>query len=126
MNMEKVKDVAEDLQQLTADELVAVIGCLLLTCGSATTTSIVYAFSNALTIPDEARMKATPHLYLQECGEHKIRVLRVLREHLKLPLKEVKALAGAAPCLIKAELTPTQREILYRELVAVGAIVKAC
>jgi len=59
---------------------------------------------------------------LEHCGANKIAVIKVIREHTGLGLKEAKELADSAPCAI--EPRKPSRTSLRDDLVAAGARVR--
>jgi ribosomal protein L7/L12 len=64
-------------------------------------------------------------VWLLACGPQKISVIKAIREMTYLGLKEAKDIADWAPHPIRANLTPTDAEILMRKIREAGATVEA-
>jgi large subunit ribosomal protein L7/L12 len=62
-------------------------------------------------------------LGLDACGPNKIHVIRVIREHMGLGLKEAKELSDSAPCTLAEGLDAVRFQEFHDELVAAGARV---
>jgi ribosomal protein L7/L12 len=60
-------------------------------------------------------------LRLDDCGPSLIWVIKVLREHTGLGLKEAKDLAEAAPCVVAQWSDPFRMQRFHADLVAAGA-----
>jgi large subunit ribosomal protein L7/L12 len=60
-------------------------------------------------------------LRLDECGPHKISVIKVIREHTGLGLKEAKDLCEAAPCELAQWSEPLRMERFHADLLRAGA-----
>ncbi len=68
-------------------------------------------------------MEVSPgHVLLEHCGDNIIAVIKVIREHTGLGLREAKDLAQSAPCTIEPRL-PRPRS-LREELLLAGARVR--
>ena len=63
-------------------------------------------------------------LFLEDCGPNKIGIIKVLRENLKLGLREAKELSDRAPCVVGEALDPTQRDALRLALIKAQARVR--
>lgn len=66
----------------------------------------------------------TAGVFLEQCGPNKISVIKVIRDHTGLGLKEAKDLAEGTPCVIAAECDATHAARLRNDLIAVGAHVR--
>src|SRR5512135_2789634 len=62
-------------------------------------------------------------LRLEDCGPHKIQVIKVIREHTGLGLKEAKDLSEGTPCVLAQSDDPMRIERFRADLVALGARV---
>jgi ribosomal protein L7/L12 len=60
-------------------------------------------------------------LRLEVCGPNKISVIKAIREHTGLGLKEAKDLAEAAPCELAQWSDPLRMERFHADLLAAGA-----
>jgi ribosomal protein L7/L12 len=63
-------------------------------------------------------------LRLEHCGENKIAVIKVIRTHTGLGLKEAKDLADGVPCVVAQWDDPARVDHFRRDLVAAGARVR--
>jgi hypothetical protein len=79
----------------------------------------------ALTSRAAASPGSTAHvagaLILEDGGPQKISVIRVIREHTGLGLKEAKDLVEATPCLVAEWSDPARMLAFARELLGAGA-----
>ena len=66
----------------------------------------------------------TGGVMLEDCGPNKIGVIKVIREHTGLGLREAKDLADAAPCVIAEGCDAARAKKLRDDLVAQGAHVR--
>jgi large subunit ribosomal protein L7/L12 len=60
-------------------------------------------------------------LRLDACGPNKISVIKVIREHTGLGLKEAKDLCEAAPCELARWSEPLRMQSFHDDLLAAGA-----
>lgn len=51
-------------------------------------------------LPKESKVEAKWCVWLKDCGDFKIGCIKVIRQHLYLPLKEAKDLVDKAPCIV--------------------------
>jgi len=63
-------------------------------------------------------------VFLEDASANKIAVIKVLREHLNLGLKEAKDLAESAPCVVLESDDAVRLERLKEALVKAGATVR--
>jgi large subunit ribosomal protein L7/L12 len=63
-------------------------------------------------------------LRLEDCGHDKIAVIKVIREHTGLGLKEAKELTDGVPWVVAQWDDPARVERFRRDLVAAGARVR--
>jgi len=101
MNQNRIKRVARDLQQLTAREMMAVVGHINNNSGTTVTESISRMFIAAIQAPEEAASIAKGKMRLVAKGATPILVIKVLREYFNLPLKTAKDLAESAPVVLE-------------------------
>jgi large subunit ribosomal protein L7/L12 len=64
---------------------------------------------------------ASNTVYLECVGHNKIAVIKVVREHIGLGLKESLELVESAPCVVGTSDDPEWRAAYRRELMAAGA-----
>ncbi len=74
--------------------------------------------------PVQAPGPPTAGVFLEHCGPNKISVIKVIREHTGLGLKESKDLADSAPCVIAEGCDAAHASRLRHDLVAVGARIR--
>ena len=67
-----------------------------------------------------APIAAAGTLRLEDCGPNKIQVIKIIREHTGLGLKEAKDLAESTPCVL-AEWDDARIDLFRAELAAAGA-----
>ena len=72
----------------------------------------------------EVRRPPRRSVFLEDAGGRKISVVKVLRQHLPLGLKEAKELAESAPCQLANGLDGVRADALRDDLVAAGARVR--
>jgi len=60
-------------------------------------------------------------LRLDDCGPNKISVIKVIREHTGLGLKEAKDISEAAPCVVAQWSDPFRMERFHADLRVAGA-----
>lgn len=63
-------------------------------------------------------------IFLESAGKNLIGVIKVVREHTRLGLKEAKDLVDAAPCVVAQWNDPAKLEAFRRDLVEAGARVR--
>ena len=62
--------------------------------------------------------------FLEDAGPNKIMVIKVIRDHTKLGLKEAKDITESAPCVVGEHLDGAASERLRRDLREAGARVR--
>lgn len=72
----------------------------------------------------DAEEKTSFTVHLENAGEGKIAVMKVVKEALGLGLKEAKDLVDGAPVDLKKDVKKEEAEALKKSLEEVGAIVK--
>ena len=73
---------------------------------------------------EEAEEKTSFDVVLKSAGEQKIQVIKVVRAHTTLGLKEAKALVDGAPATVKEGVSKEEAEKIKAELEAAGAQVE--
>ena len=73
---------------------------------------------------EKAEEKTTFDVVLEAAGEKKIQVIKVVRAHTTLGLKEAKDLVDGAPKTIKEAVTKEEAEKIKKELEDAGGSVK--
>ena len=73
---------------------------------------------------DKPEEKTTFDVVLEAAGDKKIQVIKVVRAHTTLGLKEAKDLVDGAPKTIKEAIPKEEAEKIKTELEAAGGVVK--
>jgi large subunit ribosomal protein L7/L12 len=73
---------------------------------------------------EEAEVKSTFDVVLKAAGDKKIQVIKVVRTHTGLGLKEAKDLVDGAPKTVKENLAKDEAEKIKKELEEQGATVE--
>jgi large subunit ribosomal protein L7/L12 len=73
---------------------------------------------------EKAEEKTTFDVVLKEVGANKIQVIKAVREHTSLGLKEAKDLVDGAPKAVKSGVTKDEAEKVKKALEAAGAKVE--
>jgi large subunit ribosomal protein L7/L12 len=73
---------------------------------------------------EEAEVKSTFDVVLKAAGDKKIQVIKVVRAHTGLGLKEAKDMVDGAPKTIKENLAKDEAEKVKKELEEQGATVE--
>ena len=73
---------------------------------------------------EKAEEKTTFDVVLKEAGANKIQVIKAVREHTSLGLKEAKDLVEAAPKAVKVGVTKDEAEKVKKALEAAGGKVE--
>jgi len=98
MNRKKIGRLVRDLQSMTPLEAMSVIGRLNRQCGVVVTSTIIDLLQRGSDNPETASAHmAGGNLWLMDTGEKKIQVIKAIREHFNLGLKEAKLVADNAP-----------------------------
>lgn len=128
MNKEKVTRIARDLGTLTMPEAMLVVGTLMQEYGLTVAGSVVQMLQAAVDHPQEALSAVQGKLKLVSYGDScKIPVIKALRAHYKLGLKEAKTLADEVPVVLegkKFHLGAIAKQEAARALIAAGATVE--
>jgi large subunit ribosomal protein L7/L12 len=122
---EDVKALGDRLAGLTVKEAAGLAGYLKASYGIEAPAGVVGRTSvdpPPVVTPDD--VPATVDVVLKSAGEKKIQVIRVVRAHTALGLKEAKDLVDAAPAVLKAGVDRAEGEKLAKELEEQGASVE--
>jgi len=129
-NHEKISLLAEALSTLTPREAMAVVGTMNHTYGLTVSRCVVHLLGEAAQDPEGSAEAVVGKLMLVGYGERKIQVIKVLREHLEIGLKEAKDLSEAVPVVLgnkyrnREKLTGRRKLALAQALRGVGAVVE--
>ena len=128
MNKEKVKRLVEDLSTLTMPEAMTVIGNLYTKQGITVTAATVLMLQAAVDDPEGALGYIQGKLWLVSIGKNaKISVIKALRVHYNVGLKDAKELADAVPVMLEDKelhLEPQAKRVAARELSRAGGTVE--
>jgi large subunit ribosomal protein L7/L12 len=125
---EKIKKMGDDIVGLTLKEAVDLAGYLKDTydiepaAGGAVMMAGPAGGGGAAAEAPEA--KTTFDVILKSAGDKKIQVIKVVRQHTGLGLKEAKDLVEAAPKAVKESLPKEEAEKIKKELEEQGATVE--
>ena len=121
--MADLEKIVEEVSKMTALELSDLVKKIEEKFGVSAAMPVMAAVAGggAAEVEDE---KSTYNVELKETGGQKISVIKALREALGLGLAEAKALADAAPKIVKEGMDKAAAEELKGKLVAAGATVE--
>ncbi|MBI2610065.1 50S ribosomal protein L7/L12 [Candidatus Giovannonibacteria bacterium] len=123
--MANLDQIVEEVSKLTALELSDLVKKIEEKFGvSAAMPMMVAANGGGGNGEVAAEEKSTFNVELKDAGGQKIAVIKVLREALGLGLAESKALADAAPKVVKEGLSKEDAEDLKKKLEVAGAAVE--
>ena len=126
-NQEKMSLLAEGLSTLTPIEALAVVGTINHMYGITVSRGVVHMLTESVKDQEGAQSAVVGKLKLVRCGEKKIQVIKLLREHLNTSLTEAKELADSAPQFLCNKfqgnklLDGSQKLLLAKALQSVGA-----
>ena len=121
--MADLEKIVEEVSKLTALELSDLVKKIEEKFGVSAAMPVMAAGS-ATGGGEEVEEKSTYNVELKEAGGQKIAVIKALREALGLGLAEAKALADAAPKVVKEGLDKAAATELKGKLEAAGATVE--
>ncbi|MCM8796815.1 MAG: 50S ribosomal protein L7/L12 [Candidatus Omnitrophica bacterium] len=128
MGNEKIQKISEELDTLTALELVDLIKMKKEQWGVSDAMPMMAAAmpgaAGAPAVAAAAEEKSTFTLVLANAGANKIAVIKEVRAMTNLGLKEAKDLVDAAPKTLKEGLTKEEAEEIKKKLEAAGATVE--
>ncbi len=121
--MTNLSNIAEELSSLTIMEAAELVKMLEEKWGVSAAAPV--AVAAAAPASAEAAVEKTEFtVFLQNSGDKKINVIKVIREITGLGLKEAKDLVDAAPALVKEGVNKDEAEKMKKSLEEVGAVVK--
>jgi large subunit ribosomal protein L7/L12 len=124
MSAELIRSLADRIATLTVADATGLAGYLREAYGIE---APAHGFSIGDPGPDPIEpdpISATVDVVLTAAGDKKIQVIRVVRAHTSLGLKEAKDLVDGAPKVVKAGVDRAEAEKLQRELEEQGAKVE--
>lgn len=119
---EKIAEILEKIKGLTLVEASELKKALEDTFGVTAAAPVVVAAGPAQEAAKEEE-KTEFDVILQVAGEKKINVIKVVRAHTSLGLKEAKDLVDGAPKPVKEAVTKDEAEKIKKELEEAGATV---
>ncbi len=130
MNKGKIKRIARDLSTMTMPEAMAVAGTLMQGHSVTVAASVVDMLSAATTDPESALRMVQGTLWLLEVGRgNRIAVIKAIKAHSPLKLKEAKELAESWPVALtrknlEVKMSATQKTHFAQDLRDAGATVE--
>ena len=122
--MEKLDKIIEEVSKLTALELSDLVKKIEEKFGVSAAMPVTAA-SAAIGAGEEVKEeKSTFNVELKSAGGTKIAVIKVLREALGMGLADAKAMADAAPKIVKEGMDKAAADELKAKLEAAGATVE--
>lgn len=125
-NTEKIKKIAEEVVNLTIQEVNVLVDTLKndygiepIAAGPAVTMAV-----NAVEKEEKKEEKTIFDVILESPGNSKLSVIKAVKDILGLGLKEAKDLVDSAPQPIKEGIPKEEAENIQKELAATGAEVK--
>ncbi len=119
--MEKYKDLLDKIDGMSVLELNDLVKAIEERFGVSAAAVAAAPAGGAAAEADE---KTSFTVHLENAGEGKIAVMKVVKEALGLGLKEAKDLVDAAPSDIKKDMKKDEAEALKKALEEAGATVK--
>ena len=122
---DKKQQVIDLIKQMTVLELAELVKEMEEIFGvSAAAPVAVAAAAPAAGAADAAEEKSEFDVILQNAGDKKINVIKVVREITKLGLKEAKDLVDGAPKLVVEKVSKEEAESVKKKLEEVGASIE--
>jgi large subunit ribosomal protein L7/L12 len=118
--MEKYADIIEKIEKMSVLELHELVKFLEEKWGVS---AAAVAVAGPAVAAEAAEEKSSFDVVLEDAGEQKIAVMKVVKEQLALGLKEAKELVDAAPAPVKQGLAKAEAEALKKALEEAGAKV---
>jgi len=120
---DKVSALVEKIKELTLLEAADLKTALEKEFGVTAAAPVMMAGGGAPAGAAPVEEKTEFDVILQSCGEKKINVIKVVRAHTGLGLKEAKDLVDAAPKTVKEGISKDEAEKLKKEFEDAGATV---
>lgn len=121
--MEKYKDLLDKIDGMSVLELNELVKAIEERFGVSAAAVAAAPAGGAVAGGDAAEEKSSFTVHLDNPGEGKIAVMKVVKEALGLGLKEAKDLVDGAPVDIKADMKKDDAEALKKSLEEAGAVV---
>ncbi len=136
MNRARAKRLARDLKAMTMLDAVLVAQHIEEGCGPQTAAGVVAMLQHAVGASQEERSNVLDpvlDILLQDKGNRPIHLIKVLRKHLDLTLKEAKVMVDSVPLRVFKSLPRSvhpamsneQRKQLYKDIILAGAAAQA-
>ncbi len=123
--MADIKAIAEQLVNLTVKEVNELAQVLKEEYGiEPAAAAVAVAAAPAAGEAAAAEEKTSFDVVLKEAGAQKLQVVKAVKEHTGLGLKEAKDIVDAAPSTVKEGLDKAAAEALKKALEEVGAVVE--
>ncbi len=117
------QEILEKISKWTLLELSAFIKAFEGKFGVTAAAPVAVAAAGAAAAAAPPEEKTSFNVVLKDAGEKKIQVIKVVRQHTSLGLKEAKDLVEAAPKTVKEGATKEEAEKIKKELEESGATV---
>jgi large subunit ribosomal protein L7/L12 len=121
---EKVSELVSKIKELSLLEASELKKALELEFGVTAAAPVVVGTAAAASSAAPVEEKTEFDVVLQSAGEKKINVIKVVRAHTGLGLKEAKDLVDAAPKVVKEAISKDEAEKIKKELEEAGATVE--
>ncbi|GAB6281618.1 MAG: 50S ribosomal protein L7/L12 [Ignavibacterium sp.] len=121
---EKVSELVSKIKELSLLEASELKKALELEFGVTAAAPVVVSSAAAAPSAAPVEEKTEFDIVLQSSGEKKINVIKVVRAHTGLGLKEAKDLVDAAPKVVKEAVSKDEAEKIKKELEEAGATVE--
>ena len=121
---EKVSELVSKIKELSLLEASELKKALELEFGVTAAAPVVVGTAAAAPSAAPVEEKTEFDVVLQSAGEKKINVIKVVRAHTGLGLKEAKDLVDAAPKVVKEAVSKDEAEKIKKELEEAGATVE--
>lgn len=121
---EKIAEIVEKIKALTLVEASELKKALEDEFGVTAAAPMMMAGAPAAAAAAPAEEKTEFDVILQAAGEKKINVIKVVRAHTGLGLKEAKDLVDGAPKTVKEQVSKDEAEKIKKELEEAGATVQ--
>ncbi|HUS57975.1 MAG TPA: 50S ribosomal protein L7/L12 [Planctomycetota bacterium] len=120
----KVSQALELISGMTVLELSELVKAAEEKFGVSAAAAVAMAAPAAAAPAEEVEEKTTFDVVLKAAGDQKIQVIKVVRAHTTLGLKEAKAIVDSAPSTIKEGVSKEEAEKIKAELEGVGGQVE--
>ena len=115
------EEIIQAVEQMSVLELSQLVKALEERFGVSAAAPVMMAAGPAAAAPEEAEEKTEFDVVLQEVGDKKIQVIKVVRQLTSLGLKEAKDLVESAPAKLLEAVTKEEAEKAKAALEAEGA-----